>query len=95
MFRSTAILTTVLAACVGSYAASQAIWNPKITSPTAGTVWTAGSVQMVTWCALIPAHNIAHETNVSKLRDTSDAPSTISEASKVVLAKGGVEAAGE
>ncbi|KIP10185.1 hypothetical protein PHLGIDRAFT_11430 [Phlebiopsis gigantea 11061_1 CR5-6] len=61
MFRPTAVLAVVLAACVGSYAASGAIWDPKITSPTAGIV------------------------------DTSDAPSTISEASKVVLAKGGVQ----
>ncbi|GJE98575.1 GPI anchored serine-threonine rich family protein [Phanerochaete sordida] len=46
------------------------VYVPKITSPAAGTVWTAGNTYTVTW-------------------DTSDAPESISNGSKVVLAKGG------
>ncbi|EKM50602.1 uncharacterized protein PHACADRAFT_263968 [Phanerochaete carnosa HHB-10118-sp] len=48
------------------------VFVPKITCPTADTVWTAGSTCTVTW-------------------DTSDAPESISNGSKVVLAKDGLQ----
>ncbi|KIP06222.1 hypothetical protein PHLGIDRAFT_73062 [Phlebiopsis gigantea 11061_1 CR5-6] len=49
MFSKATLFATVLAACIGASAAPQEIWNPKITSPDAGTVWPAGSTQLVTW----------------------------------------------
>ena len=50
MFSKATIFAAVLAACVGAVsAAPQEVWNPKITSPTTGTVWPAGSTQEVTW----------------------------------------------
>ena len=49
MFSTATLFATVLAACIGASAAPQDIWNPKITSPTASTIWESGDVEVVTW----------------------------------------------
>lgn len=50
MLAKAALFTAVLSACVGAANASaQAIWDPKITSPSAVTIWAAGSTYNVTW----------------------------------------------
>lgn len=49
MFSKTTLFATILVACIGASAAPQDIWDPTITAPTAGTVWAAGSTQLVTW----------------------------------------------
>jgi len=37
--------------------AAQGAWNPPITAPQAGDVWTVGSTQLVTWdTSQIPPH---------------------------------------
>ena len=56
MFSKATLFTALLATVASVSAASQAIWNPTITSPKAGDVWPAGSVQNVTWCGplLVP-----------------------------------------
>ena len=54
MFSNTTLFAAVLAAFVGvASAAPQTVWDPKITSPKAGDVWAAGSVQTVTWLVRI------------------------------------------
>lgn len=65
MFSKATLFATVLAACIGASAAPQEIWNPKITSPDAGTVWPAGSTQLVTWW--VTAQERLHEQHIENV----------------------------
>lgn len=57
---------------------SRIVYNPHITSPTAGTVWKAGSKVTVTWC--VGLHSFYLDGNSHfflQIRDTSDAPKAV------------------
>jgi hypothetical protein len=63
------------------------VWVPKITSPTASTIWHLGHVRIPSFCSLPGTH--AYATPLSQHQnvtwDTSDAPASISNKFSVVL----------
>jgi hypothetical protein len=85
-------LLVAVAAMVTSVAAVPAIqpldvWVPKITSPTASTIWHLGHVCILSFCSLPRIHAYAPPSSQHQnvTWDTSDAPASISNKFSVVL----------
>ena len=64
MFSKTALLAFV-SAFAAVNAASEVIFNPTITSPTASTVWTVGTQVNVTWDTSNAPSQISNQAQVT------------------------------
>ncbi|KAJ3796831.1 hypothetical protein GGU11DRAFT_829045 [Lentinula aff. detonsa] len=74
-------------------AAPSIVWDPTITSPVTGTVWTVGTMVNVTWWGEL---NDLIKTTCTHIFDTerrsiTDEPSTVSNAGEIYLAKDNVQ----
>jgi hypothetical protein len=62
----------------------RAVWNPKITSPTAGEVWVAGSTAKITWY-LASHYSAPFNLLIDLLRDTTSASRDITNSQGKIL----------
>lgn len=61
------------------------VWNPRITSPAAGTVWVAGSTVKVTWYVTHKTLSLTAPLILLPCRDTSAMPQQVANAQGKVL----------